>query len=150
MGVTSTEVEVGGIPIPLISHIEGPFYVGGFRRGINLAHAFTTVMSCFWRGRYQTGEGVEHLSHYFWDLPKTPDQDKVYRAAVALLEAAQAGPVLVHCAGGLNRSPLVLGQALIISGRTPGEAIDLMRAQRSTRVLNNEHFEEFLRAQRKE
>lgn len=54
---------------------------------------------------------------------------------------------LVFCAGGLNRSGLVVAQALIELGRRPPEAVGLVRAARGKWALSNPAFESFLLGQ---
>ncbi|MDQ1249161.1 MAG: hypothetical protein QG597_3535 [Actinomycetota bacterium] len=48
--------------------------------------------------------------------------------------------VLVRCQAGMNRSGLVTALVLVMSGLTPGQAVTLIRVQRSPGALFNEHF----------
>jgi hypothetical protein len=54
------------------------------------------------------------------------------------------GPVLVHCQAGLNRSSLVAARALMLDGRTAGDAIRTVREKRSPACLCNRAFEDYL------
>ena len=54
------------------------------------------------------------------------------------------GPTLVHCQAGLNRSGLVAARALMLEGMSGSEAIALLREKRSSAVLCNPSFEEWL------
>jgi protein-tyrosine phosphatase len=56
-----------------------------------------------------------------------------------------AGPTLVHCQAGLNRSSLVIARALILSGMPSVAAIALIREKRSPACLSNPSFERWLR-----
>ncbi len=57
----------------------------------------------------------------------------------------QAGDtVLIRCQAGVNRSGLVTALVLIMEGFQPAEAIELIRAKRSSVVLSNRHFENWL------
>ena len=51
---------------------------------------------------------------------------------------------LVTCAQGLNRSGLVAGLALVLSGMEPNAAIALLREKRCDMVLCNETFRNWL------
>jgi protein-tyrosine phosphatase len=51
--------------------------------------------------------------------------------------------VLIHCAGGMNRSGLLVAAALIRTGMRAEEAIELIRARRSG-ALSNQQFVEHL------
>jgi len=69
-------------------------------------------------------------------------------AMIALLVTSRRR-VLVHCTEGLNRSGVVVARALMEMGRTPNDAIDLVRRQRGPSAdgfsaLGNEAFVEWL------
>ncbi len=71
----------------------------------------------------------------------------VMRLARAVNEALDSGRrVLVRCYHGYNRSGLVVAHALVQLGRSPDEAIQLIRARRSAWALHNELFVDYLRA----
>ncbi len=61
-------------------------------------------------------------------------------------ELAAGRTVLVRCTGGLNRSGLVVGMTLVKQGRTPEEAIELVRAARGPWALCNGAFVSHLRS----
>lgn len=52
--------------------------------------------------------------------------------------------VLIRCQAGINRSSFVMAFVLMREGYTAEEAISLMREKRSSWVLMNKSFEEFL------
>ena len=92
--------------------------------------------------------GVEH---HVWAIPDGPLDGTqlagVIRLAQAACDALDAGRrVLVRCYHGYNRSGLVVAHALIRRGRSPDEAIRLVRARRSPWALHNELFVEYLQA----
>ncbi|MFE9446780.1 protein phosphatase [Streptomyces sp. NPDC006739] len=92
--------------------------------------------------------GVEH---HVWPIPDGPLDGTqlagVMRLARAATEALDAGrEVLVRCYHGYNRSGLVVAHALVMRGRSPDEAIRLIRARRSPWALHNELFVAYLRA----
>ncbi|GAA3798411.1 dual specificity protein phosphatase family protein [Streptomyces phyllanthi] len=93
-------------------------------------------------------EGVEH---HVWPIPDGPldgtQLTGVMRLAQAACEALEEQRrVLVRCYHGYNRSGLVVAQSLIRTGRSPDEAIHLIRSRRSPWALHNDLFVEYLRA----
>ena len=89
--------------------------------------------------------------HHVWPIPDGPLDGTqlagVMRLARAANEALDRGrSVLVRCYHGYNRSGLVIAHALVGQGRTPDEAIALIRARRSPWALHNELFVDYLRA----
>ena len=91
--------------------------------------------------------GVEEIRFGFPDAHLTESAiERVMRIATAAHERWQAGDrILVRCQAGVNRSGLVTALVLMHDGMSAGEAIDLIRQQRSPRALSNSHFERFLR-----
>ncbi|CAM5729125.1 Protein phosphatase OS=Streptomyces fumanus OX=67302 GN=GCM10018772_50950 PE=4 SV=1 [Streptomyces fumanus] len=91
--------------------------------------------------------GVEHQ---VWPIPDGPLDGTQLAGVIRLAEAACAAldrgrRVLVRCYHGYNRSGLVVAHALVRRGRSPEEAIRLIRARRSPWALHNELFVEYLR-----
>ncbi|MFI1732986.1 protein phosphatase [Streptomyces acidicola] len=92
-------------------------------------------------------DGVEH---HVWPIPDGPLDGTqlagVMRLAQTASEALQEGrSVLVRCYHGYNRSGLVVAQSLIREGRSPDDAIRLIRSRRSPWALHNELFVDYLR-----
>jgi hypothetical protein len=54
--------------------------------------------------------------------------------------------VLIRCAGGMNRSGLLVGLTLVRSGFSPDEALDMIRERRHPWALNNRAFVQLLHA----
>ena len=107
---------------------------------------FDVVYSLYQREGYGPAFGVED---HFLDIPDellTAEQILgVFRLAAAVTFHWNAGrTVLVRCRSGLNRSGLVIAQALINNGRTAEAAVELIRARRSPRALNNQLFVDYL------
>jgi protein-tyrosine phosphatase len=72
----------------------------------------------------------------------------LYSLADLALGLWKDGPILIHCAAGLNRSGLIMGLMLVRSGQmTAQEAIDAMRQKRSQAVLFNTTFRNWLLTQ---
>jgi hypothetical protein len=138
----------GHFNAPLISHIEDNLYVGGCIGGVVLEDDWQTVVSLYKWERYTLGPNTERTEVTMYDAGEVPPEWQLHELADVVVAAlAQGGKVLVHCQAGLNRSNLIAALALIKMGRTPTEAIDLLRAKRSPVVLCNEAFERWLLSQ---
>jgi hypothetical protein len=109
---------------------------------------FDLVVSLATREGYGPADGVEHVVVRLADA--AVDGGTAERvAAVAEQVATAVGDgrrVLVRCSGGLNRSGLVVAEALVRSGRTPDEAMALVRAARGPWALTNPAFVAHLRS----
>lgn len=138
----------GRFNAPLISHIEDNLYVGGCIDGVRLDDDFQTVVSLYRWERYALGPDTERVEVEMYDAGVVPDENQLHELADTVVAALErGGKVLVHCQAGLNRSNLVTALALIKRGRTPSEAINLLREKRSPVVLCNQAFENWLTEQ---
>lgn len=136
----------GRFSAPLISHIEENLYVGGCIDGVRLDDDWQTVVSLYRWERYALGPGTERAEVEMYDAGEVPDETQLHELADAVNSALdRGGKVLVHCQAGLNRSNLVTALALVKRGRTPADAIALLRERRSL-VLCNVAFERWLLA----
>jgi len=85
-------------------------------------------------------EGVALYTH--WPIEDGPAPEKAVLVALADLvnDLRHAGKrVLVHCAGGINRSGLLAAATLIRDGMGAEEAVDTVRSRRAG-ALNNLEF----------
>lgn len=152
--LTSHHIEgiahMGNTPFtcPIVTHVEGNLWQGGCLGGQRLPSDFRFVLSLYPWERYVLGDGTERREVRLYDSGDMPDGAVLHELADWVNEKRAEGLTLVHCQAGLNRSALVVGLALIKAGRTPDEAISLMRANRSPAVLCNSTFERWLRTQR--
>jgi len=134
--------------VPLISHITGNLWTGGCRNGVELPHDFRYVVSLYPFERYVLGPDTERIEVPLLDSSEPlGDGDEIYEVARFTLDAIRDAKTLVHCQAGLNRSGLVGGLALVLSGTEPEDAIALLREQRSPSVLCNRTFERWLLGQ---
>lgn len=134
----------GHFSAPLISHIEDNLWVGGCIDGVRLDDDFKTVFSLYKWERYDLGPDTERVEVTMYDSSDVPDSEQLHGIADEVVAALGQGKVLVHCQAGLNRSNLISALALIKKGRTPEDAIALLRERRSPVVLCNEAFEKWL------
>lgn len=91
-------------------------------------------------------EGVD--IYVQWPIVDGPPPDRTVLLALADLVAdlrRARKRILIHCAGGRNRSGLLVAAMLVREGRAPREAIDLIQSRRPG-ALNNQQFVEQLLA----
>lgn len=132
--------------MPLISHITGNLWTGGCLHGVPLPSEFRHVISLYPWERYDIDPGATtRVEVTMYDADGVPAPADLFGAAGRVLGALRDGPTLVHCQAGLNRSALVAGLAMILSGMDPASAIALLRERRSDAVLCNPTFERWLR-----
>jgi hypothetical protein len=93
-------------------------------------------------GAVKVPGGAQYLEWRVDDDPEAaPDAGALERLATLLAASITAGrTVMVYCAGGLNRSGLVVARTLIELGHGPDEAIALVRAARGRWALSNRAF----------
>ena len=108
---------------------------------------FDLVVSLATREGYGPAEGVEHVVVRLADAAlDAGTAERVVVLADQVAAAVDDGRrVLVRCSGGLNRSGLVVASALVRAGRTPDEAMTLVRAARGPWALTNPGFVAHLR-----
>lgn len=142
----------GNIPFSasLISHIDGNLWVGGCIGGVRLPDDFKFVVSLYPWEQYTLGPETVRIEHTLYD---SSDQElperQIYDLARIVNAFLNSGKTVIHCQAGLNRSNLIAGLALILQGYRPEKAIALLRERRSSAVLCNRMFEEWLLAQEK-
>lgn len=152
--LTSHRIEgiaiMGNTPfsVPIISHVEGNLWQGGTPAdaGGVLPAYFKYVLNLYPWEEYVVPPDTEVRKVRLFDAGEIPDIDLLEDLARWVNEKRALGPTLVHCQAGLNRSALVVALALIEAGRTPTEAVNLLREQRSPAVLCNIAFETWLRS----
>jgi protein-tyrosine phosphatase len=89
----------------------------------------------------------EVACYVHWPIEDGPPPDPVMLVALADLvrDLRRAGKqVLVHCAGGINRSGLLAAASPIRDGASPGEAIRTVRSRRPG-TLTNQQFVRLLK-----
>ncbi len=107
---------------------------------------FDLVVSLTAREGYGPSPGVEHVVARLADAVLDAPSAARVRELGALVAAAvvDGRSVLVRCSGGLNRSGVVVAEALVQLGRTPDEAVRLVRAARGPWALTNPGFVAYL------
>lgn len=129
--------------VPLYSQLNDTLWMGGCPPDAG-APEFDTIVCLYPWEPYQLADHQVFVQAKLFDGTEVPDIRRLVQLAGAVTTAATVGKTLVHCQAGLNRSGLVAALALMLSGATAVEAIDVLRAARSPAVLCNPHFENFL------
>ena len=93
---------------------------------------FDLVVSLTAREGYGPSAGVEHVVVRLADAGLDPANAARVRDLGAIVATAvrDGRRVLVRCSGGLNRSGVVVAEALVQLGYTPDEAVGAVRAAR--------------------
>lgn len=131
--------------VTLFSHIVGNLYTGGCPVD-EAPKDFKFIVSLYPWAPYEIHDHQMLTSIKLYDHGETPDKTTLHILAKHVNECVAAGPTLVHCQAGLNRSALVAALSLILGGMKPAEAIALLREKRCDAVLCNSHFERWLLA----
>lgn len=131
--------------LALISHVEDNLYVGGCLHGVDLGDFFSHVFSMYRWEAYTVDPETKVYTVTMYDAHGAADPIEVDDLAARVSNALDTGGnVLVHCQAGINRSNLVAAAALVRRGRTPSEAITLLRNKRHRHVLANRSFEDYV------
>lgn len=90
------------------------------------------------------GDGLVHLAHRtfaFDDRHELPDPTAETSAVAWVLVRLERGTsVVVHCHGGLNRSPYIAARVMIAAGIEPERAVRQLLGRRGLACLQNQTF----------
>jgi hypothetical protein len=108
---------------------------------------FDLVVSLVTRKGYGPAEGVEHVVLRLADAVLDDGATaRVEELGGVVADAVRSGRrVLVRCSGGLNRSGVIVAEALLRLGHSPDEAMGAIRAARGPWALTNPGFVAHLR-----
>ena len=131
--------------VPFISEIVPGLWLGGCEDGLILPSFIEHLVSLYPWERYT----VNHELHSTLEvrMHDSVDQafDQIDGIAAWVNSVGPRGRRWCTARPGLNRSSLVVGRALVLSGLTADEAIALIREKRSPACLCNPSFERWLR-----
>jgi protein-tyrosine phosphatase len=127
--------------IPLMTEVIPGLWVGG-AAGTVLPENISDVVSLTGTLGYKIGHHLSSVLVTAWEDDQEQPLDQL--DAIAAWVNSCAGPVLVHCGAGLNRSGVVAARALMLGGMTADEAITCIRTARHQSCLSNSHFEGWL------
>jgi protein-tyrosine phosphatase len=133
--------------IPKFNQIADNLWIGGVEDGEILPQGFQHIVSlCVWEQYKIVNKHKTRLEIVMYD---NGNQSFALVEPIAkwVNECRKTGVVLVHCKEGLNRSALIVARVLMLDGLSANDAINLIRAKRSNRCLNNQVFVNYLRLQ---
>lgn len=132
--------------VPFISEIVPGLWLGGCEHGLILPSFIENLVSLYPWEQYT----VNHELHSSLEVRMYDSVDQTFDQVDPIADwvntCRSAGPTLVHCQAGLNRSSLVTAKALILDGMSADDAVELIREKRSPACLCNTSFERWLRA----
>jgi protein-tyrosine phosphatase len=131
--------------VPFISEIVPDLWLGGCEDGLVLPDFIAHLVSLYPWESYVVNHDLD--SSLVVRMYDSVDQAfaQVDGIAAWVNVCRQAGPTLVHCQAGLNRSSLIVTRALVLGGLPVDDAITLVREKRSPVCLCNPSFERWLR-----
>lgn len=131
--------------VPYVSELAHNLWQGGCATGLVLPKHIEHVVSLYPWENYT----VSHTLQSFLVVRMYDSEEQGFTQVDAIAAwvncCREQGPTLVHCQAGLNRSSLVAGRALTLSGQMSGaEAVALLREKRSSACLCNPAFAAWL------
>lgn len=129
--------------VSLFSHILDDLWSGGCPVREAPAH-FKFIFCLYPWEQYVVHAHQAHTRVQMFDGGEVPPREQLVALAKMVNAAREAGPTLVHCQAGLNRSGLVTALALVLAGWAPADAIKFLRTRRCDAVLCNRAFETWL------
>jgi protein-tyrosine phosphatase len=131
--------------VPFMSKIAENLYQGGCTSGLVLPSFVQHLVSLYpWESYELTHQLESSLCVAMYDSVDQ-DMDGVLDIASWVNSRRRSGVVFVHCQGGLNRSSVVTGAALVMNDEMTGpEAVAYLRKTRSAACLCNPVFEKWL------
>lgn len=133
--------------VPYVTPITDDLWTGGCTNGLILPPEVDHVVSLYpWESYRSTRRLKSTMAVKLYDADDEPDRNLIYGLAEWVNACRRDGVTLVHCQAGLNRSALVAGLALVLSGDAAvgGDAIAMLRDARSPAVLCNPAFTRWL------
>jgi hypothetical protein len=106
---------------------------------------FDVLIDVGGRDRWVGDPDSRYRFHAIDDVPFIVDAEMIHTVGEEIAALVRDGRhVAVNCLGGVNRSGLLIGRALVELGYTPAAAIEAVRAARGPLALSNPRFERFL------
>ena len=136
----------------LIEIVPGLFLGGSIRRPDLIQEAGIQVMIDL-SGRWDNPVLADFLEEYHWfggivDGPEMPNLDIIHWAAsIGVTRLRNGKKVMVHCFGGHNRAPLILGLILLKMGIMTGREVVLWIQSKVPDSLTNDTFRKYLEDQ---
>lgn len=129
------------INLPRYSHIVGNLWVGGHPI-YEAPDDAKFIVDLYGAAQYNCRRHQILLAAPFDDGNQIPDSLPHLVSIVSSF--LDAGPTLIHCQAGINRSCLVAAAALMKGGMAAEDAVALLRVRRDPIVLSNVDFTRYL------
>lgn len=136
---------MGNLPqVPYISRVDTNLYVGGVNPTMQLPPWIQYVVSLH-PVEYRAAHELDGFAHIKAADHEGQDPEVFVTASIIAREFWGLGPTLIHCAVGLNRSPVTAALAMMEEyGQSSHTVIQILRDKRSPAVLFNRKFEAFV------
>jgi hypothetical protein len=130
---------------PFSEVIPGLFQASAQHSPTEMLSMFDVLIDVGGRDRWVGEADPRYRFHPLEDVPHVPDPELIHSVGEQIAALVLAGKhVAVNCLGGVNRSGLLIGRALIELGYTPEQAIEAVRTARGPMALGNPRFVRFL------
>jgi hypothetical protein len=109
---------------------------------------FDVLIDVGGRDRWVGEPDPRYAFHPIEDVPQIVDAEMIHALGERIAVLVREGKhVAVNCLGGVNRSGLLVGRALVELGYTPDRAIEAIRSARGPWALGNPAFVRFLQTE---
>jgi hypothetical protein len=130
---------------PYSEVIPGLFQANAARSPAEMLASFDVLIDVGGRDRWKGDPDPRYRFNPLDDVPHIPDPELIHSLGEQIAVLVREGKhVAVNCLGGVNRSGLLIGRALVELGHTPEEAIQAVRTARGPMALSNPRFVRFL------
>jgi hypothetical protein len=130
---------------PYSEVIPGLFQANAARSPAEMLASFDVLIDVGGRNRWKGDPDPRYRFHPLDDVPHISDPELIHSLGEQIAVLVREGKhVAVNCLGGVNRSGLLIGRALVELGHTPEEAIQAVRTARGPIALSNPRFVRFL------
>jgi hypothetical protein len=139
-------VDEGWVPSePYSEVIPGLFQANAAHSPAEMLSMFDVLIDVGGRDRWKGAPDPRYRFYPLDDVPSIVDAELIHEIGEHIAALVGEGKhVAVNCLGGVNRSGLLIGRALVELGYTPEEAIEAVRTARGPMALGNPAFVRFL------
>jgi hypothetical protein len=142
-------IDEDGSPLePYSEVIPGLTQANAARSPAEMLSMFDVLIDVGGRDRWKGHPDPRYRFHELEDVPYIVDAELIHTVGERIASLVREGKhVAVNCLGGVNRSGLLIGRALVELGYTPDDAIEAIRNARGPMALSNPRFVRFLQVE---